>query len=261
MPISGSKARSLCTESEYNLFKWSSAKMVKTLSPSQLSQKIDRARKLRNKYRDLAKQQRGEARGKRKPTGTRAAKGNERTVEKAQLFAEVLERFEGALKAADAKSSKSAKSPAKKSAKKNTTAKKPTEKKPSTKKKTTKKKSTTEKALGPKKKPARMPGAQAKKQSAKSPAVGPLVPLAAGGSSVVKPSLGSAAGHESPFGSLVGSQGKSDLDARQTRRVMSSKAAKAGRIESRFARTVQEKIQGHISGQTKRNQARRDTKS
>lgn len=257
MPINASKARSLCTENEYNLFKWSSVKMSKTLTPSRLKQKVDRARKLRNKYRDLAKQQRGEARGKRKPTGARPAKGNERTVEKAQLFAEVLERFENSLKSAEAAEKKAAGKAGKK-----TTAKKTKKNKAASKTaKKTVKKAESKKAASKEKVMKKKTSVQSapKSNKARRAAATVAVALAPGGE-VTKPSLGGG-GHQSPFGSLVGSSSKSDIDARSTRRQQTSKAAQAGRIESRFARTMQEKIQGHVSGQTKRNQARRDTKS
>lgn len=261
MPINASKARSLCTASEYNLFKWSSAKMSKTLAPSQLRQKIDRARKLRDKYRDLAKQQRGEARGKRNPTGTRAAKGNERTVEKAQLFAEVLERLQSALTSAESKQSTTKKTAGKKTAKKKTavrkTTRKKTSKKPAAKKaasagEASKKKSVTKRGK-------KAVDAGTKKQSPPRTGAKPAIPLASGATRVTTPSLSDdGGGHASPFTNLTEELGKSDISARRTRRRQASKDAREGRIENRFARTAQEKIQGHVSGQTKRHQARRD---
>jgi hypothetical protein len=94
MAISRSSAERLCTGPELELVEASYPANAKQLSPARLQQKIQRARRLRDKYRDLAKQQRGEARGKRQARSTRPASGNENTVRKAQLFTEVLERLQ-----------------------------------------------------------------------------------------------------------------------------------------------------------------------
>jgi hypothetical protein len=63
---------------------------------------------LQDKYRDLARQQRGEARGKRRVKGTRPAAGNVNTVNKQMMFAEALERFQGQLVKLEAKVAKEA---------------------------------------------------------------------------------------------------------------------------------------------------------
>lgn len=94
MPITRAEARQLSTKPEFDLYVASTPTEVKSHTATRLKSKIDRSRKLRDKYRDLAKRQRLEARGKKAPSGTRAAQGNQRTVRKAELFAEVLERFE-----------------------------------------------------------------------------------------------------------------------------------------------------------------------
>jgi hypothetical protein len=94
MAISRSSAERLCSGPELELVEASYPANAKQLSPARLQQKIQRARRLRDKYRDLAKQQRGEARGKRQARSTRASRGNENTVRKAQLFAEVLDRLQ-----------------------------------------------------------------------------------------------------------------------------------------------------------------------
>jgi len=277
MAISASKVRSLCTASEYNLFKWSGARMSKTLTPSQLKQKIERARKLRDKYRDLAKQQRGEARGKRKPTGTRPAAGNDRTKEKAELFAEVLDRLQSALKAAGSATSATKKQAKKKASKKSTasTTKKKTpakktatgrtkssarskaSKKSATATATRKTKKTAANAKKKQKKqaPASSAAPTMKKTTAakadagtkrtRSPQRGatPPIPLAPA-ALATNPALGGDEGYESSLGSLgAGSSGSgSEIDARRTRRLRMSRDAKAGRVESRFSRTVQEKM-------------------
>ncbi len=94
MSVHHATARKLATEAEWTLLQASRAKEITALTPARLTQKIARTRKLRDKYRDLAKQQRGEARGKRNAKSTRAAQGNDNTVVKQQMFDEALERFE-----------------------------------------------------------------------------------------------------------------------------------------------------------------------
>lgn len=247
MPVSPSKARSLCTSAEYNLVKASTAKAIKDLSPAQLKQKVDRARKLRDKNRDLAKQQRGEARGKRKPTSTRPSKGNENTVLKSQLFDEVLSRFQKAIEKNEA-------APAK-ATKKKTTAKKAGKK--SAKKKTvrtpggsTPKKSTSK---------AASKGKTPKKAAASQTGTKPI-PLAAPTSGTFRGTASlSGSGRSASFSDLLSSS-QASQDSRETRRRDKSKSSQVGREQSHFARTSQEKIQGHVSASTRRSQAKRDSK-
>lgn len=94
MTYQRTQARALCTKVEYQLFEASLGDQLKALAPARLQGKIRRARDLRNKYRDLLKRQRLANR-----TRTGSKKGNwldsnARTAQKAELFGEVLERFE-----------------------------------------------------------------------------------------------------------------------------------------------------------------------
>jgi hypothetical protein len=98
MAISRSSAARLCTAQELELVEASHPSTAKHLSPARLRQKVSRSRKLRDKYRDLSKRQRLEARGKRDPRSARPARGHENTDRKVRLFQETLERFETALK-------------------------------------------------------------------------------------------------------------------------------------------------------------------
>lgn len=87
-------AQSLCTDSEYQLFTASLRDEVGELTLAQLRSKIQRARNLRDKYRDLLKRQRL---ANRERTGTKKGErpdSNVRTANKAKLFDEVLGRFE-----------------------------------------------------------------------------------------------------------------------------------------------------------------------
>ena len=94
MAFNRNHARPLCSDAEYQLFTASLADEIGALTPAQLRSKIQRARKLRDKYRDLEKRQRLANRSR---TGTK--KGNRpdtnaRTADKAKLFGEALARFE-----------------------------------------------------------------------------------------------------------------------------------------------------------------------
>lgn len=97
MTISRDRARELCTRDEFELVEESRGKGIDRLGPSELRARIRRARGLRDKYRALARQQSGEARGKRDPKSTRPAAGSANTELKAELFGETQERFEARL--------------------------------------------------------------------------------------------------------------------------------------------------------------------
>jgi hypothetical protein len=135
MAISRSSAARLCTKPELELVDASAPARLRELTPGRLRQKVERARRLRDKYRDLAKRQRLEARGKRDAQRSRPARGNENTTRKAELFQEVLDRFEaqlartggpkeGGAKRAGAKKAGAAKAGGKKAGAKKTGAKK-----------------------------------------------------------------------------------------------------------------------------------------
>jgi hypothetical protein len=94
MAVHHATARKLATQAEWTLLQSSYGRARSALSAAQLKQKIARVRTLRDKYRALAKQQKGEARGKRTPRSTRAAQGNANTKVKAAMFAEALARLQ-----------------------------------------------------------------------------------------------------------------------------------------------------------------------
>lgn len=106
MTISKPAARKLATQVEWTLLESSYAPLLKEITLGRLKQKVTRARKLQDKYRDLSRQQRGEARGKRQARSTRAAAGNDNTVNKQLMFSEALERFEAQLGRLEAKAAK-----------------------------------------------------------------------------------------------------------------------------------------------------------
>ncbi len=97
MSISKREARPLCTQREWELLSHSWNPELSKVTPGRLRQKIRRARTLRDKFRDLARQQSGEARGKRDARSTRPSQSNRNTELKAQIFDEALERFHARL--------------------------------------------------------------------------------------------------------------------------------------------------------------------
>lgn len=94
MPVPRARALRLAAVSERSLLESSFGRSLTELSDARLKQKIPRARTLRDKYRDLAKRQRLEARGKRQPQRRRPARGNENTLLKATIFDEALGRLQ-----------------------------------------------------------------------------------------------------------------------------------------------------------------------
>ena len=115
MAISTAVAKQLCTKSEFTLFSESSSKNVTSLDAKALRLRITRARKLQDKYRQLASRQEREARGKQKPQGKRAAASSGATRKKEQAFLETRQRFEKQLAKVEATAKKkAAKKPAKK---------------------------------------------------------------------------------------------------------------------------------------------------
>ena len=108
MPVSKSTARKLTTSAEWALLLSSHGDALRELTPAQLKLGVARARKLQDKYRDRAKQQRGEARGKRQARRTRAAQGNANTSLKQAVFAEARLRFEAQLARLEAAAARAA---------------------------------------------------------------------------------------------------------------------------------------------------------
>lgn len=112
MAISRSAARPFLTDAEIVLGEESFAPAVGMLTEAALRQRVVRARKLRDKYRDLEAKQRREMRGRAAPTRKRVPAGTRGTSVKRQYFAEVLARFEKRLaefeRAAKAQSARAA---------------------------------------------------------------------------------------------------------------------------------------------------------
>src|SRR5262245_41690821 len=108
MAFSLAQAKSLCTASELTLARASTRNEIGRYSVVQIRQKLDRARKLRDKWRD---QSHGQRRAAKATARSRQPDANARSAEKAELFSEVVARFEAQLATLEAKGRKSTPAP------------------------------------------------------------------------------------------------------------------------------------------------------
>ena len=93
MAMTRAQDRALLTATELTLIETSEPSRIKALKPEQLNDRIVRARRFWDKYRQLARQQ--QRRIKKSPqVGRPQPSSNVRTRRKAQVFAAALERFE-----------------------------------------------------------------------------------------------------------------------------------------------------------------------
>ncbi|MDQ3286783.1 MAG: hypothetical protein M3Q42_00735 [Pseudomonadota bacterium] len=97
MAIAREQARSLLTDSEMVLFGESRNPALRSLTDRELTRRIDRTRKLRDKARDLLQRQRLSSRQRTGNKGGKSGEANERTARKGEVLDDVLQRFEGRL--------------------------------------------------------------------------------------------------------------------------------------------------------------------
>jgi len=244
MAITQILAKKWCTKGEMEVIGNSFGEGYKKLPEARLKQKVSLTRKMRDKFRDLAKRQRLEVRGKSSPRGVKAATDNIMTSKKAQLFDEALKRYETGLKAKSTPvKKKTAKKTAKKKVakkkaapKKNRVVKKSTAKKAEA-KKTAAKKTTTKKSAS--KKPAKK--ASSKKASAKN-------------KNKKKPGASLKA--------LVEKRAKERKAKQERKRQKKSQASNLDSLSSRKGSTFKKNrgvaISSHISARGRRQQAKRD---
>jgi hypothetical protein len=90
MPVPRAEAKEICTKPEYELVEASFRPAITALTAPRLRSKINRARQLQDKYRDLSRRQNRST----KQAGRSRDAANLRTERKARLFAETRERFE-----------------------------------------------------------------------------------------------------------------------------------------------------------------------
>jgi hypothetical protein len=258
--ISAARARQICTKAELDLVLQSTTKHIGNLDAKQLKTAVRRSRTLRDKWRDLAHSQ---TRDTKATDPDKLGDANARSAEKATLFDEALSRFEKRLSKIDVAAAKA--SPAKKPAPKvnhradraavretlnaktetlnaapaGTTAKSTSVKKKAATKTAGGGSTPSTKTAVPKKK------APAKKAAAAKPAARKSKPVSAHGLAAAK----LAAGQPSTTSDQVtGAEKKRNLKAKTK--------AKATAV----ARSGAPRIQGHVSSQGRRNQAKRNTR-
>lgn len=281
MAISVKEARQICTKAELDLVLQSTTRNIGNLDAKQLKAAIRRARTMRDKWRDLAKSQ---TRGTKADNPAKLGTANARSGEKAQLFDEVLGRFEKRLSKVDP-STQGASADSKKPAKKTRAAAhragradargtlneatetinaqaQPRTTSPKAKKKAAAAKSTEKSAGKPtaksKKVSAKKPAA--KKASAKAPpkrkrpAASNASPDAAAPASTAVPVDGLAAAAIAA-GRDPANMSSKPTSAEKKRNLKAKAAAKATAV----SRSGAPRILGHVSSQGRRNQAKRNT--
>jgi hypothetical protein len=101
MSYNRNHAKRLLSDSEMQLFEVSLKENLDSLSRAELAKKIDRTRKLRDKYTDLFRRQSLATRNRTGSKRGTSGAANERTSQKATVFGEVLTRFETQLAKVD----------------------------------------------------------------------------------------------------------------------------------------------------------------
>lgn len=229
------QARGLLTAAELSLFDQSRAAPIKDLTLARLRGKVTRARALRDKYRDLYRRQTVATRGT--PASQRSAAGgdNARTGHKAEVFAEVLGRFEDRLTLLEGRAEREAgkAAPAKKAARS----------KPATAPKSAARKVVAKKSVATKAKPVRLKTAVRKALKIKQAAIatGPSDTRSAKAPAAQSP-LGAAAAGAPPLSAPL------DIPARAARRNPLKESA-AGIA-----------LHAHAGSQTRRAQGKRDSR-
>lgn len=237
-----SEAKAICTAAEYDLIRDAAPPRITQHTPSQLRGLVARARRLRDKYRDLANRQRREARGKAAPRGANPSGRNENTIKKLKLFEQALTRFQAKLDklAVGSKAEKKAAGAKKAGVKKSG-------------------------ARGSKK-PAASADSSASPSVAASPASSDLV------TSDTAPSAPRRVGTSRRAGAVLGVVGMAPtpvktvdtagvVAARETALKTKSKLTQPSRRKNVLAGTANARIRGHAIGSFARAQAKRDAKN
>jgi|GEM_PF-1109391 len=95
MSFNRNHVRSFLAKTEIDLFESSLGVELKALTAADVQRRIDRTRKLRDKYRDLLQRQKLATRARTASKAGSSGEANERTAKKAKAFEEALARFEG----------------------------------------------------------------------------------------------------------------------------------------------------------------------
>ncbi|MEO5696192.1 MAG: hypothetical protein ABIQ60_03530 [Burkholderiaceae bacterium] len=98
MPFNRNHVRAFLAKTEIDLFESSLGADLKALSAADVQRRVDRTRKLREKYRDLLRRQKLALRARTGSKTGNSGEANERTAKKAKAFDEALARFEAQAK-------------------------------------------------------------------------------------------------------------------------------------------------------------------
>ncbi len=94
MPYTRTEAKKLLTAAELELFDAGRTPALRKLAKPALRKKLERSRKLRDKYHDLFRRQRLAIRAESGSKSGASGNANERTRQKEELFAELVGLFE-----------------------------------------------------------------------------------------------------------------------------------------------------------------------
>lgn len=94
MAYTRTTAKKLLTAAELEVFDAARAAEIKKMTKPQLRSKLERSRKLRDKYRDLFRRQRLALRTEVGSKAGTKGNANERTRQKEEIMAEVVAKFE-----------------------------------------------------------------------------------------------------------------------------------------------------------------------
>lgn len=243
-------AKRMCTKSELGVVMGSRPEAIEKLSADQLKKNVASARRLRDKWRDLATEQRRETQQAQK---SRVTDKNARSGEKAALFAHVLKRYEDQLKQAETSGATAGKTLAKAPKKKVRAAghrikRAVVRDELKTVRSELNAAGKVKKKKAAKKKPAATPAAAPKKKVAKKAAAKKVVKKKA-----TKKVAKKAAKKKPAFGS--GSLGLVAADS--GRQLAAETAAKKSRLK---ASGKTSRIQGHVQARGGRKQAKRDSR-
>lgn len=106
MPFTRAQAEALLNQGEMALFDDSRINTLRKLHASELGRRIERARKARDRARDLLKRQKLASRDRTGSKRGTSGNANARSKRKAELLDDVLKRFEGQLKPARTREAK-----------------------------------------------------------------------------------------------------------------------------------------------------------
>jgi len=215
----------LMTSEEKALFRSSESKSLAKIGEAELRTQIERARHQRKKYDDLLQRERAQAQSEGAAPGSRAAKGNSKTLRKASAFTDVVTRFEAESDRRAGSITPAARSPKSTKATSKTTA--------SSKKATSKRAPAT------------------KKKTSKSPAT--IVPMAGARGSKSKPSANEKFDSQKSDAHAVASE--------MPRGLLQNAALRAKVNELRHQRGPARRQVAHAAARGRRQQARSDSRN